>query len=356
MTKNSILAFLSIVLLAACGGGGGGSSPAPTPTPAPTPAPTPSPYSYYKIMDEVPNGHVWDSFALATDIEWYQPGTINGVYSSTWLKQYCWAGYNTSNPLETTVTEYTNEFRIQLQGTDNDCYDISYNINLNAFNTDVIELYLPGESEPSYALINGYFADISVTYFGALNLPERGIEYIDGNMGIIYKNNSPEELHVPLVLGDYTEIGDMPSTTTNKTLETIAFYHEANYLPDSTYSANIAWTGVSSLTFNHSSGTFEGTMELNTAMDLDSFLAGLGPQNVFTTVPVVTLDITGTISGNRFYGDIQWSDGTDSAVGYIDGGFFGPDGSEVGASVVFADNDGEFADDLAFGTALMIGE
>ena len=42
MTKNSILAFLSIVLLAACGGGGGGGGSSPTPAPVPTPAPAPT--------------------------------------------------------------------------------------------------------------------------------------------------------------------------------------------------------------------------------------------------------------------------------------------------------------------------
>lgn len=360
--KNTLLTFFSITLLAACGGGSGGgdSTPAPIPTPAPTPAPepTPAPYSYYKISDEVSDGFVWDSFALASDIEWFEPGTINGVFSETWLRTYCLVGFSSSNPLDTTVTEYSNAFRIELSGTDNECYDINYNLNLNEFNTSIIELFVPGASEPSYALLNGNFADISVTYFGALNLAEQGIEYIDGNMGIIYSNSLPEELRVPLVYGDSTEVEDMPNGTISKTnLDTIAFYHEAEYLVDSTYSAQVAWSGASELTFNHTDGTFTGSIELNQAMDLEQFLLGNGPDYIYGSVGVLTLSVSGIISGNRFYGDVDYSgDNGTTFGGYIDGGFFGPNGSEVGASVIFVDNDGEFVDDLAIGQILFLGE
>ena len=49
---NTLIAFLSIILVTACGGGGGGSSePTPTPTPAPTPAP--NPYTEPSIPDSV---------------------------------------------------------------------------------------------------------------------------------------------------------------------------------------------------------------------------------------------------------------------------------------------------------------
>ena len=266
-------------------------------------------------------------------------------------------GFNTSNPFDTTVTEYSNAFRIELSGTDNDCYDINYNINLSEFNTAITELYVPGASQPSYALVNGYFADITVTYFGALNLAEQGIEYIDGNMGIIYNNSAPEELRVPLVYGDFTEVGDMPNGTISKTgLGTIAFYHEAEYLPESTYTVQVAWSGVSELTFNHTDGTFTGSIELNQAMDLEQFLLGNGPSNIYASVGVVTLPVSGTISGNRFYGNIDYSGSDGTIGGYIDGGFFGPNGSEVGASIILYDSDGDFSDDLAIGQILLLGE
>ena len=101
--KNTIFTTLSVIFLAACGGGGSGGG-GDSATPNPTPAPTPAPYTYYKIADEVSDGFVWDSFALAQEIEWYDPRTINGVFSDEWIKKWCNVGFNTSNPFDTTVT------------------------------------------------------------------------------------------------------------------------------------------------------------------------------------------------------------------------------------------------------------
>ena len=53
---NTLIAFLSIILITACGGGGGGASesaPAPTPAPTPEPTPEPTPYTEPSIPDSV---------------------------------------------------------------------------------------------------------------------------------------------------------------------------------------------------------------------------------------------------------------------------------------------------------------
>ena len=65
--KNSLVAFLSIVLIVACGGGGGA---APAPAPVPTPAPTPSPPTL-KPISEMIDSECSEGHYLSTDINSY---------------------------------------------------------------------------------------------------------------------------------------------------------------------------------------------------------------------------------------------------------------------------------------------
>jgi len=360
--KNLLLLVTSVVFITSCGGGGGGGgAPSPAQSATPTPTPTPVTYSYTKV-GAVVTDYLWDSFAqgiAATS----QTGSISGVYSTAWLSAIGYCGFD-NYPMETSVIE-PNES--SLKGTFS-CLTqasptgtnlpIDLTLTYDNWNRTELPLYEYGSNSPSYALVKTVYQDSTANAFTPYYdyLTTQGIEYVTGAEIIVEAYNGVTYL-LPTIWGDYTESGDMPSSgqaTANFGL--ISYYHEEDRTSGSAYNAEVAVTGSGSITFNHTNNTLEGSFTIDNWMDLASFLNGTGPQNRYTTIPDKTIPISnGQIVGSNFTAKLSLTDSDVDLCGDLAGGFFGPNGKEIGATMIFADC-GSNSQDYYVGGGFLLGE
>jgi len=318
-------------------------------------------FDYKKVVEAVPENYEWDAYTQATVVNWYTPGTINGVYSETWLENLAFAGIGNNYPLTTTVIEPNeSSLNIRYEGSDTREQPVNLNLQFNAWNQDIIPLYEVGNTEPSYALIYASFQDLDVAVFTPY--PDKQIAenilYVTGGQLIGETKDGLRTYLLPTLYGDYTQASDMPSGTRAIQGDAIYYLHEASYLSSNTYNVNLAVSGTSNINFDFDNGTLTGELVLKDFMDLDEFLIGNGPNALYTSIPTYTINLlNGGIIGEIFYAELSLEDSVNDVflTGYLEGRFFGPDGREIAASISFYDNDSEFTDDLFLGGGLLIG-
>ena len=346
--------LLALIFLFGCGGGGGGGS---APAPAQTVVPAPVTYSYTKVGAIVTN-YEWDAFAFGIAAT-SQTGYVSGVYSTAWLSGVGYCGQDnytmTVSVIEPNESSLEGSFSCQTTNSD---LPIEVSLTYNEWNRTELPLYESGSSSPSYALVETVYADATANTFTPYYdyLTSQGIEYVTGAEIIVEANNGVVYL-LPAIYGDYTESGDMPSSGQVKTdFGVISYYHEEDRTPGNSYNAEVAVTGSGSITFNHTNNTLEGSFTIDDWMDLASFLNGTGPQNAYTTIPDMTIPISnGQIVGSNFTAQLSLINSDVEICGDLKGGFFGPNGKEIGATIMFADC-GSNANDYYVGGGFLIGE
>ena len=365
--KYSLTLIISCLFIISCGGGGGGGSSAPTPVGGSTGGSSGgssgggTTYSYDPIAGSYSNKS-WDSIGTGIVAEELEAGnyTWNGntIFLSDFLdrSKTAFSGYDNYN-LDVEATQVSDdEFNIAFSGiTDNsENPTINLNLNFNAWNQDRIDLYEYGKTEPSFTLGTATFSDAVVSFFGPYDeyLQEQGLDYVTGYQLIV---GTVEETYLlPIIAGDFTETGDMPSGSTSKSFETISYYYEDDY--DVPYEETIAVTGEGEIDFNHTNNTLSGTMTFSIFMDLDEFLNGNGLNAQYTSISEQTISITnGQIVGNQFSADLSVSNSDITMSGKLIGAFFGPNASEFGASYFLVDTN-NIESDFNLAGGYLLGE
>ena len=318
-------------------------------------------FDYTKVVDVVPDNYEWEAYTNALIIDWNTPGNINGVYSETWFRNFAVAGWGNTYPLETSVTEPSeSSLTVNYSGTDSRDRPINLNLAFNEWNQDVLDLYEVGESEPSYGLITVSFLDLNVSVFTPYPQTQidEGIVYTTGGQILAETLDGLKTYLLPTIYGSETQTADLPTGSRTMTGDSIFYFHEANYESSNTYNVNIAASGTTSLDFNFDENSFSGELVIDEYMDLVEFLTGNGPNALYTSVPTVTMTVSGSLAGDAFGGELTVNDTVNDIVlsGYLEGRLYGPDGKEMAASITFFDNDGEYSDDLIVGAGLMFGQ
>jgi len=318
-------------------------------------------FDYTKVVDVVQDNYEWEAYTNALIIDWYTPGNINGVYSETWFRNFAVAGWGNTYPLETSVTEPSeSSLTVNYSGTDSRDRPINLNLAFNEWNQDVLDLYEVGESEPSYGLITVSFLDLNVSVFTPYPQTQidEGIVYTTGGQILAETLDGLKTYLLPTIYGSETQTADLPTGSRTMTGDSIFYFHEANYESSNTYNVNIAASGTTSLDFNFDENSFSGELVIDEYMDLVEFLTGNGPNALYTSVPTVTMTVSGSLAGDAFGGELTVNDTVNDIVlsGYLEGRLYGPDGKEMAASITFFDNDGEYSDDLIVGAGLMFGQ
>ena len=270
-------------------------------------------FIYEKVNNTVTD-YTWDGFALGQIVDWYNPGSYNGVFSETWSRYYDDIGWSNATALDVQVVEPgESTLNLSYSGTSRYDKDIALSLNFNGFNTSEIPLYEYGKDDPSYAFILGSFSDLDVSVFAGYPsyMEGKGIEYLAAAQLIGETKDGLRNYIFPTFYGDYTETSDLPSGTSNLNFETLHYYHEqaVGSSASDTYNQNVAVAGNGTLNFDYDAGTVSGEFTLNNWMELDEFLVGNGPNAQITSIGNLTVSIiNGQISGNRFYADISWVD------------------------------------------------
>lgn len=319
-------------------------------------------FDYTKVVDVVQDNYEWEAYTNALIIDWNTPGNINGVYSETWLRSVAVAGWGNTYPLETSVTEPNeSSLTVNYSGTDSSDRPINLNLAFNEWNQDVLDLYVVGESEPSYGLISVSFLDLNVSVFTPYPQTQidEGIVYTTGGQILAETLDGLKTYLLPTIYGSETQTADLPTGSRTMTGDSIFYFHEANYESSNTYNANIAASGTTSLDFNFDENSFSGELVIDEYMDLVEFLTGNGPNALYTSVPTVTMTVSGSIEGDSFAGELSVNDTVNDIVltGLLVGRLYGPDGKEMAASITFYDDDDDgFSVDLTVGAGLMFGQ
>ena len=317
-------------------------------------------FDYKKVVDVVPDNYEWEAYTNAMIIDWFPPGNLNGVYSETWFRNFAVAGWGNTFPLETSVTEPNeSSLTVNYSGTDSSDRPINLNLAFNEWNQDVLDLYEVGESEPSYGLINVSFVDLNVSAFTPYSQTQidEGIVYTTVGQILAETLDGLKTYILPTIYGSETQTADLPTGSRTMTGDSIFYFHEVNYESSNTYNVNIAATGTASLDFNFVEGSFSGELVIDEYMDLVEFLTGNGPNALYTSIPTVTMTVSGSIAGDAFGGELSLNDTVNDIVltGYLEGRLYGPDGQEMAASMTFYDA-GDNPDDFTLGAGLMIGQ
>lgn len=360
MIKKITLVLLPLIFIASCGGGGGGGGAAAAAPATPT---TPT-YTYTKINEDLTN-HSWDALGTGLVVEDLATGNYTWNGGTIYLEDFTdtskigFFGYDNYS-LDVTATEKSaSEFNLSYSGTTTSTAhpSVSLNLNFNSWNTSDIDLYEYGKTTPSFKTGVSNFTDLDVVFFSPQidYLSSLGLEYV--NAAQLIAVTSVEDYLLPTIYGDFTESGDMPSGTDSINFSAISYYFEQDY--DTPYEVSLAVTGGGTLSINHSNNTLSGSMTFNNWMVLDQFLIGNGPNAQYTSIPNRTLTITnGQIVGSKFTADLILNDTANSdvyIVGWLSGGFFGPNANEIGASFVFNDA-GDNSADYYYGGGFLLGE
>jgi len=317
-------------------------------------------FDYTKVVDVVQDNYEWEAYTNALIIDWYSPRNINGVYSETWGRSSAVAGWGNTYPMETSVTEPNeSSLTVTYSGTDSSDRPINLNLAFNAWNQNVLDLYEVGESEPSYGLITVSFTDLNVSVFTPY--PQTQIDedilYTTGGQILAETLDGLKTYLLPTIYGSETQTADLPTGSRTMTGDSIYYFHEADYDSSNTYNVNIAASGTASLNFNFDEGSLSGELVLDEYMDLVEFLSGNGPNALYTSVPTVTMTVSGSIRGDAFGGELTANDTVNDIVltGYIEGRLYGPDGKEMAASITFFD-DNDNTNDITLGAGLVFGQ
>lgn len=268
----------------------------------------------YEKVNNVVTNYTWDGFSLGQIIDWYNPGSYNGVYSDTWFRSYDDIGWSNSTALEVGVIEPgEGQLNLSYSGTSRYEQDITLNLNFNGFNYTETPLYEYGNDEPSYALINASFSDLDVSVFAGYPsyMESLGVEYMAAAQLVGETKDGLRNYIFPTFYGDYTETSDLPTGTATTSFQSLHYYHEqavGSSFSD-TYNQQVAVAGTGTLNFDYDAGTVSGEFTLNNWMELDEFLVGNGPNAQITTIGNITVSIlNGQITGNRFYADVSYVD------------------------------------------------
>ena len=260
-------------------------------------------FDYTKVVDVVQDNYEWEAYTNALIIDWNTPGNINGVYSETWFRNFAVAGWGNTYPLETSVTEPNeSSLTVNYSGTDSSDRPINLNLAFNEWNQDVLDLYEVGESEPSYGLITVSFLDLNVSVFTPYPQTQidEGIVYTTGGQILAETLDGLKTYLLPTIYGSETQTADLPTGSRTMTGDSIFYFHEANYESSNTYNVNIAASGTTSLDFNFDENSFSGELVIDEYMDLVEFLTGNGPNALYTSVPTVTMTVSGSLAGDAF--------------------------------------------------------
>lgn len=317
-------------------------------------------FDYIKVVDVVQDNYEWEAYTNAFIIDWYTPANINGVYSETWLRSSAVAGWGNTYPLETSVIEPNeSSLTVNYSGTDSSDRPINLSLAFNGWNQDILDLYEVGESQPSYGLITASFLDANVSVFTPYPQKQidEGIVYTTGGQIIVETLDGLKTYLLPTIYGSETQTADLPTGSRTMTGGSIFYFHEANYESSNTYNVNIAASGTTSLDFNFDENSFSGELVIDEYMDLVEFLTGNGPNALYTSVPTVTMTVSGSLAGDAFGGELIVNDTVNDIVltGYLEGRLYGPDGKEMAASITFYDN-GDNPNDFTLGAGLMFGQ
>ena len=362
--KTFLLSISSFIFLASCGGGGGGGGGSDMTSPPAGGGSGGTTYTYTKVTSQVSN-YTWDTLATGAVIVDLPAGNYiwnnSTVYLEDFISDIGFSGHD-NYPLDASLTEVvdSSSFDFVYSGqTTNTDLSISWNFNVNEFNIGLIDLYEFGDTNPSYGLAYSYYNDAEVVIFGAYDeyLATIGLEYVNGLQVGIVEYSPGNEYLLPTIFGDFTETGDMPTGNDSISFESISYFFEQNY--DVAATLELAVQADGNLSINHSNNTLSGTMTLRRYADLAEFLAGNGATSQYSSLPQIDISITnGQIVGSTFTADLVVDDSANSGLelfGKMSGGFFGPNGEEVGASFFIYDNASDESD-YYVGGGFLLGE
>lgn len=270
-------------------------------------------FIYEKVNNEVTD-YTWDGFAIGQILTFYE-GSLNNVYSDSWIFSYDDIGWTTQTALDVVVVEPgESSLNISYSGTPYYGFpveELSLNLNFNGWNTSETPLYEYGNDDPSYALLNASFSDLDVSIFAGYPtyLESLGIEYMAAAQLLAESKTADINYILPTFYGDYTETSDLPTGTSSMTFQTMNYYHEQEIgsTSNDTYETQVAVSGTGNLNFDYDAGTVSGDVTLNNWMVLSEFLAGNGPNAQITSIANLNASIVnGQITGNRFQADIEY--------------------------------------------------
>ena len=358
MSYNKYYFFLSCLLITACGGGSG------SPTMV---VPTEAIYNYNKNTAIEENGGEYDVLAGVmsyrtypeTGEMWVSTGdasvqmsfTINGTKSLSLSRDYSFLpDQGTTNldmgmEFEQTLLPGTVNFDVGNNldsylfwesdwGISTDPSGNSYEWNYRSFSfyTDVIFDFLGTE------YVNSFISDID---YGDDSTPQFDLCNVTDDECI---DSIKDKDVIAGVFGDFTGIGDMPSSGSKTyNVKAIAFWHPNKLESLSSIPHWPAYEGDSVFTVNFESNSIQGNILLDYVFP-EQVIASSTWDHV-SNISAGTITVSGSISNNQLQGVSNWNNNYGS--GDCSGYFFGPNGNEFGGwCYVYDDSDDDGAEVL----------
>jgi hypothetical protein len=308
MRKRTTITILAMLMLSACGGGGGTGqtpvtvvsspttpAPAPTPAPTPTPSPTPTPAPAPTIYGTACDGFATNQKAFAMS------AVLRGVHSDR--------STTTPDAYIYSITDATVEnFIADLQ--------FLFDARLRTASTEkaFVPLYAFSASDITASTSS------TISYRNGTRTLE--LTCVPGS-SIAFQRYSADLRNPALGVKESVHRAQVTGMPTMTTAETSSGTYVAD-LPIEIFRTDVldparrteAASNVApiALVFDKDAGTIRGTYRIGGSEPMD-----------------VTIDVTRQI-GTRFVGTITAANG---ATGEISGGFYGPNGREIGFVVAF---------------------
>ena len=336
-----------LIFIVSCGGGGGGGGSSVLMGGGVS---TPVTYSYKKISETGTSGGTYDTKALThsyrryseTGSTWRSIGEVNfsptvdaiGNVSLSFERNYSFTPTGGTNPLDASIN-----LSIDFPST----YENYYGIG-NILDDYMFWLREAGETNDLQNLTSQEWEFTFFDFYSDTGPTWLGTEYVSPFLAFInYGENclfcddtNPNEDVIAGVYGDFTEVGDMPSSgSASYDVRALARWQSGVRQSDGSYENLPALEGNGSFTANFANMTVEGSFLLDYVF---------GKQYMSLSWPRIndasagSISLSGDISGNGFSGTTVW--GEDFGTGIFEGNFFGPDGNEIGGYFDATETDG----------------
>jgi len=347
--KSQFSALLvSIFIISACGGGGGGGGSSLMGGGVSTPIP--QTYSYKKVSETAASGGTYDSRVLThsyrryseTNTTWRSTGEVNfsptidslGNVSLSFTRNYSFTPTDGTTPLDSSIN-----LNIDFPSTFENYYSIG---NILADYMFWVREY--GETNDLQNLTSQEWTFTFFDFYSDTGPTWLGTEYVSPFLAFInYGDNclfcddrDPNEDAIAGVYGDFTAIGDMPSSgSASYDVKALAWWQWGVSQSDGSYQNVAALEGNGSLTADFATMNIDGSILLDYVFDKQSYSLSW-PR--IDGASAGGIGFSGDISGNSFSGTTTWAG--DYGAGTFEGNFFGPKGTEIGGYFEARENDG----------------
>lgn len=325
-SRISLVGIGSLAMLTACGGGGGAeeSSAVANATPvSATPAQAAaSNFSYDKILGEY-SAQQWDAISIAKIVD--SGSSLNAEYIQS---------------VTTSFTENGQNYEISIAGRSNGNITLDYSWTVNTDGTDTITALYDASG---FQVANSYQqaltgAGLNLSIYDSTWLASQGLEYVDGAAAqVTYTGIDPVHT-LPIIYGDFSESGDV-KTSANQDFALLPDVLLQYWDNDRNTSTTLVAKGSGNINVNYESSVVTGTVVLDKFYNYTDVFNGNTSYTLVPSIPNITMTlVNGTLADGQITATLDTSvvvtsNGTLSGEGYLKGALFGPEGSELGATL-----------------------